>query len=229
MKMIFSGKEPKIVETKKYIEKLKYMFRVNSRKIVSVIHMEDWEELEQSMVKTMKEHFEFWNSKIVEINELAKHSLKNLQIFHKESQGNFKEFLEKVESLLPKDQSEVKALENAKDVLLNGYEFKDARYIKKRANSIKEKNLVSTIKKRKRKIEHKQDIDLKRKEREKDMLLYTILRAFERLAGRRQKDFERLWVKYIKVKRIIENLHHQEKFRLRDLESNFHFNFRAKL
>lgn len=217
--MIFSGKEPKIVETKKYIEKLKYMFRVNSRKIVSVIHLEDWEELESSMVKSMKDHFEFWNSKILEINEVAKLSLKNLKIFHSQSKGNFKEFLEKIESLLPKDQSEVKALENAKDVLLSGYEFKDARYIKKRANKIKETNLEKTIKKRRRKIEHKQDIDSKRKEREKDLLLYTILRVFEKVAGRRKKDFEKLWVKYIKVKRIIENLHHQEKCRLRDLES----------
>lgn len=226
--MIFDGEESKILEHELYIKKLKYLFKTNSRQAVSDIHSEDWELLEESMFKSMKDHFDFWNGKIEDIARIAKVSLKNLKKFHKKEKGNFKEFLENVESLLPKDLREIQILEDAKDVLFYANEFKDARYIKKRAAKLK-KNLVDkTIKKRRRKIEHHQLLDTKRKEKEKDMLLYTILRAYEKMINRKKKEFDRLWVKYLKVKRIIENLHHQENCRLKELESKFFFYFQGQ-
>lgn len=217
--MIFSGEEPKIIETELYIEKLKYLFKTHSRKIVFEIHSEDWDELELSLAKSLEDHFKFWNSKVEEINQIAKISVKKLEKFQLKEKRNFKEFLEKIESLLPKDTKEVKALEDAKDVLFSEQEFKDARYIKKRAIKLKNLMIEKTIKKRKRKIKHQQELDENKKVKEREALLYIILRVLEKTGNRRKKEFEKLWVKYTKVKRIIENLHHQENCRMRDLES----------
>ena len=58
----------------------------------------------------------------------------------------------------------------------------------------------------------------KKQEKERDSLYTTVLDAFEKLTVKRRNEFRRLWVKYIKVSRTIENLQHKENYRLRDLE-----------
>lgn len=150
--MIFEGQESKILEIELYIKKLKYLFKSHSRQIMSEVHSEDWQELEEGMMKSMKEHFEFWNKKVEELTQIARISVKKLEKFQLKEKGNFKEFLEKIESLLPKDLKEIKALEDAKDVLFHANEFKDARYIKKRATKLKRELIEKTVKRGKEKL-----------------------------------------------------------------------------
>jgi len=55
-------------------------------------------------------------------------------------------------------------------------------------------------------------------EKERQSLYNTVLDSFEKLVIKRRNEFQRLWVKYIKVSRTIENLQHKENYRLKDLE-----------
>ena len=55
--------------------------------------------------------------------------------------------------------------------------------------------------------------------KERESLYVTVVDALEKAVLKRRKEFQRLWVKYVKVSRTIEGLQHQENCRLQDLES----------
>lgn len=55
-------------------------------------------------------------------------------------------------------------------------------------------------------------------EKDKKQLLFNVQTALNKLIAKRRKEFEALWVKYCKVRRSIENLHHKENHRLEYLE-----------
>ena len=54
--------------------------------------------------------------------------------------------------------------------------------------------------------------------REKELLLVAIKDTINKIIAKRRAEFKKLWLKYIKISRSIENLQHKENCRLRYLE-----------
>ena len=73
------------------------------------------------MVKTLGDHFGYWDGKIEAVNESAIEALKELEAKHSLTNKQYREFLDKIKRLNPRsneDQMKIKKLEK---MLLNLY------------------------------------------------------------------------------------------------------------
>jgi hypothetical protein len=118
----------------------------------------------------------------------------------------YDEFLDKVERLVPRDNKTVIHFKNVEKMLVNQHELKDARYIRRKTNNIASKKLESNLLTRNQHLTAK-NLHLKKQlEKDSEILYTTVKDAFDKLTNKRRSEFQRLWVKYIKVSRTISNL-----------------------
>lgn len=218
VEMIFSQSAHKLNSFEKKIKELKDMFKMKSRHIVHQIHKDDWSELEVGLVKSLETHFTYWDEKFSSIQTYAKDAFDQMQKEQKATDTGFDDYLDKVERLVPRDNKTVLNYRNVEKMLVNLHELKDARYIRRKTNTITNKKLEINLRNRKQEFTHKALKIRKEHEKERDSLYTTVLDAFEKLMVKRRREFQRLWVKYVKVTRTIENLQHKENYRLKDLE-----------
>lgn len=218
VEMIFSQSAHKLIAFEKKIKDLKAMFKMKSRHIVYQIHKDDWSELEEGLVKSLEIHFKFWENKFSDIQKFAKEAFEQLQHEQNTTDKDFHEYLEKVERLVPRDNKTVLNYKNVETMLVNLHELKDARYIRRQTNNISNKKLMENLRTRKKQFNHKALKIRKQHEKERESLYTTVLDSFEKLVRKRRKEFQKLWIKYIKITRTIENLQHKENYRLKDLE-----------
>ena len=216
--MIFTQSAFKLDSFEKKIKELKELFKSKSRHIVNQIHKDDWTELEDGLVLSLENHFTYWDKKFETLQVSAKEVFAQLQKDQMVDDKDFDEYLQKVEKLVPRDNKTVLNFKNVEKMLVNQHELKDARYIRRKTNVITGKKLENNLRTRKQQFEHK-GLQLKQQhEKERNTLYMTVVDGFEKLMTMRRKEFHRLWIKYIKITRTIENLQHKENFRLRDLE-----------
>lgn len=219
VEMIFTQSAHKLLDFEKKIKELKAMFQMKSQHIVNQVHKDDWTELEDGLLLSLETHFQYWDKKFEDLSNSAKEVFEQLQLEQHEDGKDYGEYLDKVEKLIPRDNKTVLNFKNVEKMLVNLHELKDARYIRRKTNVISGKKLESNLRSRKLQFEGKA-VKLKiQHSKEKDSLYTTVLDGFDKLIRKRREEFHRMWVKYTKVSRTIENLQHKENYRLKDLEA----------
>lgn len=178
------------------------------------------------MVQTLSDHFKFWDAKIMDINQMAIQAIKDLDFKHDSCHKNYRDFLENVSKLVPNMDREINHVENVERILINLYKIQDARYVRAKSLLKKEKaeadHLIRRFTDMRRQLHHLK-LQL---EKEKKQLLTMVTDAIKKAMNKRRAEFKKLWVKYTKVSRSIENLQHKENCRLSYLESEyFHFSY----
>lgn len=171
------------------------------------------------MVKTLGEHFNFWDTKIAEINRTAILALEELDAKHSLSEKKYRDFLNSVTSVVPNTDRELTHVENVERILLNLYKIKDARYIRAKSLLRQEKIQAELLIKRFSEMRRQLHNMRKKLKKERNVLLVMITDSIKKAINKRRAEFKKLWVKYTKVTRSIENLQHKENCRLRYLES----------
>lgn len=107
------------------------------------------------------------------------------------------------------------------EIINFAYRLKDARYIRKKTVLTKDTSLQENIKKRKKNMNSKENHLQYQLIKEREGLYIAVIDALEKAVLQRRKEFHRLWTKYVKVSRCIDNLQQKENFRLKNLESIF--------
>lgn len=155
----------------------------------------------------------------MDINETAMEAMKNLDKKHECCQKNYRDFLENVSKLVPNMDKEIGHVENVERILINLYKIQDARYVRAKSLLKKERKEAQHLIRRftdMRKQMHHLKLQL---EKERKHLLTMVTDAIKKAMNKRRAEFKKLWVKYTKVSRSIENLQHKENCRLSYLES----------
>jgi len=96
--------------------------------------------------------------------------------------------------------------------------LKDAVYVRTQDLVEREKIQENLLTNRISEINRQMFFIKKKFEKEKKMLLITIKDVINKVISKRRVEFKRLWLKYVKISRSIENLQHKENCRLRYLE-----------
>ena len=64
---IFLGRPWELKKLQRKVMDLRRFFKLSCRSYLSSQHQEDWESLEMGMVQSLEDHFDFWDSKLLEI------------------------------------------------------------------------------------------------------------------------------------------------------------------
>ena len=78
--------------------------------------------LEEGMVKSLDDHFNFWDQKVEDINFSADEALQKLNIKHKTYHKQYREFLDNIKELTPNQKRDVKYIEQIEFMLINLFE-----------------------------------------------------------------------------------------------------------
>jgi len=103
--------------------------------------------------------------------------------------------------------------------------------MRKQALKRAEKDLKKNLQRRRKKIQGKEKKMKFKLKQKKERLFNSIMRVFKKLIKSRRKEFEKLWARYNKISRTLENLQHHEYHRLKQLESKVEkiYFFKGKL
>lgn len=224
MNIIFKGTHKEFIDTQKVILKIKNSFSSQCNIILNTQHGRDWQDLEESLMITLKDHFCYWDFQFKKIFEIAIECIISLNQELKLDRQNYKELLDNILRFEGRDKSDALAYQNAEKMLLNLRHLKDVihvRKLRKKNHKVVQNNLM-----RDRRIKLRNQTETYEKNRvvEIKRLKYSITDAIENTIVQRRKEFRCLWTKYTKVARSIENLQHYETHRLKHLESKIKHN-----
>lgn len=119
MEAIFGGHHVELVSLQKQIDQTKDLFRSKCRRVMSEVHKEDWEELEVSLIKSLEDHFVYWDSVMKKIQDNSIEAFQQLDEEHDFCKVEYKEYLEKVLKLVPRDNRNILNYKKMEGVLLN--------------------------------------------------------------------------------------------------------------
>ena len=117
MDILFKGSPREIKNSRSTIEELRSTFRHFVRRYISIQHKDDWELLEDSIIKTLSEHFDFWKNQFSELMTCAEDQVK---VLRKDIELNTKDFNLLMDNVLifePRDRSDIKACDIAEKIL----------------------------------------------------------------------------------------------------------------
>lgn len=221
---MFNNKEITVLRIKSKLSRLKDNFSRKCRKIIEDNHSNDWAELEEGFQKSVKEHYEFWDATMKRINFCAEEFCFNLKADQDLTKYNFTEFLEDVLMLNPKSTPDMLAQVDYMDKLPNIFRLDDYRSLQDTRNASKnyqtmnDKTLENCLTKRKQKIQKNQILLNKKQKGVMNGVKDSIMKAYHQAAALRKVEFKKIWVKYVKIGREIDTLHHKENLKVRDLE-----------
>lgn len=89
---------------------------------MSEVHKADWKDLEVSLVKSLEDHFLYWDDIMKKIQDSAIKAFSELDQEHDVCKIEYKEYLEKVLRLVPRDDRNVLNYKKMEGVLLKLFE-----------------------------------------------------------------------------------------------------------
>lgn len=217
--LLFEGKTYEASQLKINLGSLKSQFKNSCHGIIASLHHEDYKELNESMVKELDKHFSYWNEMFSKVKEKADESLKKLVTDQSKDRELLTDIQHKVHSLMPKCMKEIVENQQIEYQLINMQEHKDAVFVRRKNDQLREKMVKDTHVNRKIRINKEKAMFKNVQKDERALLLGNIQEGLRKLSAKRRNEFSLLWQKYNKVCRTVDNLHHKEASRLRYLES----------
>jgi len=219
LEMIFQGNSREVLSYQKQIASVKEVFKNSCRYIIGEQHNDDWEMLEQGLVATLKDHFVFWDWQFKQIFQYAIDSIIELSQGQKLQKEAYKEMLNNLMLLSPRDNTRILEMRNSEHILVRLAELKDAFHMRKMKNKEKHTIVKTALLSRKTTIQKRENCLNYNLAKELDFLKQRIQDGISKTIARRRDVFSRLWVKFLKVAREISRVQHLENNKLKKLES----------
>ena len=202
------------------LEKMKRVFRLKSKQVIKEVQSDDWQELNQGFVKSLEDHFIYWDRKIKEVNHFARSAMRELQTEQEASLESYNEILQNLEYfMLPADKVEYKRQLKTEEMLYNMFKVDEARAMRKKARRDFYEGVEKGLDRRKERIMRKKTVYQYEQRKEMEALYNSIVQAHDRLVIKRREEFTKLMTKYVKVYNVISNAHHKEDCELKVLQS----------
>lgn len=180
------------------------------------------------MLKELEKHFQFWSEKLKELEKSSLQAVKQMETDHVTLRKSYALYLDNIKLLGPRANKKIMEKKIAERILLQNQEFKDARYVRNVRRQDFESLVQSRLRTRAAEILQQRKTFETFLEKEYRFLFFHIEDLFLKFMLKRRKNFKKLWLKYIKVKRTIDSLHTKEKYQLKILESKKKIIFRRE-
>ena len=196
---MFDKSEASVLRKKNKLLKTKDLFIKTCKQIIADNHSDDWNELEEGLLKCIFVCAEEVTSDLFEDQQKSK--------------SDFEEFLQKLLSLNPKSPAKMLEHFTMEDTLKaifrddNYTAMKDARATRERIEQMQNLKVQSGLITRREKITQNKILLDKKADATRKGFEDAIIKSYNYASSKRKVEFQKLWVKYVKIGRDINNLH----------------------
>lgn len=220
MNRIFSS-DPKTLRTMgSNLDNMREVFKKTTKSILEDVHGEDLDGIDRAFFLSLREYFLYWNSKIEIFMEESEKGIACLDHEHKQKITALNEHIELYVPMNKKPDKKILNYINAERRLCSLRENEEARMVRIKITDREVELQKKLMDERTLTIRQKKERILAHFEKERKNFLDVVENEWNKMVGKKHGAYDRLLVKYNKVMRVKDNVHHSENNRWEYLKSH---------
>jgi len=218
MNKIFDSDPATLRKMAQNLHNMREVFKNGVTDLMDDLHDEDISDIDRAFIMTLRDHYLFWEDKIMEFIKNAQKAVEEVDHEHSCKTKALNDHIEDYVPMRKKPDKTILTYINAEKRLLSLREEDEARMVRLRINDREQELQKKLMDERTLTIKQKKERIISHFEAERKKFLNIIQSEWDKIILKKHNEFDRLLVKYNKVNRVKENVHHKEDWRTEHLK-----------